>query len=83
MWCNGSTRRLGRWGAVQIGHLGPLCVFAHSLSFFSFEEESTINFFLLDLLNLIGNTVTLGEPPRGVTGYVVEGTGYIANTLRC
>lgn len=27
--------------------------------------------------------VTLGEPPRGVTGYVVEGTGCIANTLRC
>lgn len=48
-----------------------------------FEEESTTNFLHLNLLNLIGNMVTLGEPPRGVTGYVVEGTVYIANTLRC
>ena len=56
---------------------------AHSPPFFSFGEEGVINFLHLDLLNLIGNTVTLGEPPRGVTGYVVEGTGYIANTLRC
>ena len=31
----------------------------------------------------LGNTVTLGEPPRGVTGCAVEGTGCTANTLRC
>ena len=23
MWCNGSTRLLGRWRAVRIGHVGP------------------------------------------------------------